>query len=123
MDEVVDGNRYLDLMAGIAVASTGYGHPKVVQAIQEAAARFLHICGSDFYFESFAALCERLARLAPGPSKKRGFLSNSGTEAVEGAIKLARHSPGRPGIVAVTGAFHRRTHGGGGRPGGQGGGG
>src|SRR5438309_3611246 len=76
MVEDVDGNRYLDFMAGIAVASTGYGHPKVVQAIQDAAARFLHICGSDFYFESFAALCERLARLAAGPGKTRGCLSN-----------------------------------------------
>src|SRR5207244_1929996 len=112
MVEDVDGNRYLDFMAGIAVASTGYGHPKVVQAIQEAAGRFLHICGSDFYFESFAALCERLAQLAPGKSKKRVFLSNSGTEAVEGAIKLARHSTGRPAIVAFTGAFHGRTYGG-----------
>src|SRR2546421_7283964 len=112
MVEDVDGNRYLDFMAGIAVASTGYGHPKVVQAIQDAAERFLHICGSDFYFESFAALCERLAQLAPGPSKKRVFLSNSGTEAVEGAIKLARHSTGRPAIVAFTGAFHGRTYGG-----------
>src|SRR5207244_12247664 len=94
MVEDVDGNRYLDFMAGIAVASTGYGHPTVIRAIQDAAAKFLHICGSDFYFESFAALCERLAKLAPGPSKKRVFLSNSGTEAVEGAIKLARHSRG-----------------------------
>src|SRR3989454_7755762 len=112
MVEDVDGNRYLDFMAGIAVASTGYGHPQVLQAIREAAGRFLHICGSDFYFEGFAALCERLARLAPGASKKRVFLSNSGTEAVEGAIKLARHSTGRPAIVAFTGAFHRRTYGG-----------
>ena len=86
MVEDVDGNRYLDFMAGIAVASTGYGHPRVVTAIQDAAARFLHICGSDFYFEGFAALCERLARLAPGPSKKRVFLTNSGTEAAEGAM-------------------------------------
>jgi len=112
MVEDVDGNRFLDFMAGIAVASTGYGHPRVVKAIQEAASRFLHICGSDFYYESFAALCERLAKLAPGPSKKRVFLSNSGTEAVEGAIKLARHSTGRPAIIAFFGAFHGRTYGG-----------
>ena len=112
MVEDVDGNRYLDFMAGIAVASTGYGHPKVVQAIQQAAARFLHICGSDFYYESFAALCERLAQLAPGTSKKRVFLSNSGTEAVDGAIKLARHSTGRPAVIAFLGAFHGRTYGG-----------
>src|SRR5882757_9815873 len=110
--EDVDGNRYLDFMAGIAVASTGYGHPKVVKAVQDAAARFLHICGSDFYYESFAALCERLAQLATGSSKKLVFLSNSGTEAVEGAIKLARHSTGRPAIIGFLGAFHGRSYGG-----------
>ena len=90
MIEDVDGNRYLDFMAGIAVAATGHAHPEVVAAIQEAASRFLHICGTDFYYEDMTALCERLATLAPGPSKKRVFLTNSGTEAVEGAIKLAR---------------------------------
>ena len=111
MVEDVDGNRFLDFMAGIAVASTGYGHPKVVHAVQEAASKFLHICGSDFYYESFAALCERLAQLAPGTSKKRVFLTNSGTEAVEGAIKLARHSTGRPAIIGFLGAFHGRTYG------------
>src|SRR2546429_9156131 len=101
MVEDVDGNRYLDFMAGIAVASTGYGHPKVVQAIRDAAERFLHICGSDFYFESFAALCERLARLPPGPSKKREFLSNPGNEAGEAALKLGRRSNTRPPIEPV----------------------
>src|SRR5207253_10980809 len=117
--EDVDGNRYLDFMAGIAVASTGYGHPKVVKAIQDAAARFLHICGADFYYEGYAALIERLAKLAPGTSKKRVFLSNSGTEAVEGAIKLARQSTGRPAIIAFSGAFHGRTYGGLGVPAGE----
>lgn len=111
MIEDVDGNRYLDFMAGIAVASTGYGHPAVVTAIKDAAERFLHICGTDFYYESMAAVCERLARVAPGPSKKRVFLSNSGTEAVEGAIKLARHSTRRAGLIAFKGAFHGRTYG------------
>ncbi len=111
MIEDVDGNRYLDFMAGIAVASTGYGHPAVVAAIKEAADRFLHICGSDFYYEGMAALCERLAKLAPGSDKKRVFLTNSGTEAVEGAIKLARNSTGRAGLVAFKGAFHGRTYG------------
>jgi 4-aminobutyrate aminotransferase len=111
MVEDVDGNRYLDFMAGIAVASTGYGHPKVLAAIHEAADRFLHICGGDFYYESYTALCERLARLAPGPSHKRVFLTNSGTEATEGAIKLVRHSTGRPALIAFTGAFHGRTMG------------
>jgi 4-aminobutyrate aminotransferase len=111
MVEDVDGNRYLDFMAGIAVASTGYGHPEVVAAIQDAAARFLHICGSDFYFEGFSNLIERLATLAPGPSRKRVFLTNSGTEAVEGAIKLARNSTRRPALIAFDGAFHGRTYG------------
>ena len=111
MVEDVDGNRYLDFMAGIAVTSTGYNHPTVVAAVREAAGRFLHICGADFYYEGFARLCERLATLAPGPSKKRVFLSNSGTEAVEAALKLARHSTGRPAFVAFTGSFHGRTYG------------
>jgi len=111
MVEDVDGNRYLDFMAGIAVASTGYGHPHVVQAIQDAAASFLHICGSDFYYEGMAALCERLARVAPGPTKKRVFLTNSGTEATEGAIKLARYATRRTAIIAFKGAFHGRSTG------------
>ena len=111
MVEDVDGNRFLDFMAGIAVSSTGYGHPKVVSAIKDAADRFLHICGSDFYYEGMAALCERLARLAPGTSKKRVFLTNSGTEAVEGAIKLARYATRRTAIIAFRGAFHGRTTG------------
>ena len=111
MVEDVDGNRFLDFMAGIAVASTGHAHPAVVKAVQEAAARFLHICGTDFYYEPMAALSERLAKVAPGKSKKRVFLSNSGTEAVEGAIKLARFATRRSGIVAFKGAFHGRTMG------------
>src|SRR2546425_4538652 len=88
--EDVDGNRYLDFMAGIAVASTRDGHPKGVKAIQDAAARLLHICGADFYYEGYAALLERLATLPPRTSKKRVFFSNSGAETVEGAVKLAR---------------------------------
>jgi len=111
MVEDVDGNRFLDFMSGIAVSSTGYGHPKVVAAVQEAAAKFLHICGSDFYFEGMAALCERLARLAPGKTPKRVFLTNSGTEATEGAIKLVRHATRRTAIIAFKGAFHGRTTG------------
>lgn len=111
MCEDADGNRYIDFMAGIAVTSTGYNHPAVVSAIQDAAARFLHICGTDFYFEGFAKLAERLARLAPGPNKKRVFFSNSGTEAVEGAIKLARYYTRRPALIAFHGSFHGRTYG------------
>jgi 4-aminobutyrate aminotransferase len=111
MVEDVDGNRFLDFMAGIAVASTGFSHPQVVRAVQEAASRFLHICGSDFYYDAMAALCERLARLAPGATKKRVFLTNSGTEAAEAAIKLARHATRRTAIVAFHGAFHGRSTG------------
>ncbi|HXI20090.1 MAG TPA: acetyl ornithine aminotransferase family protein, partial [Gemmatimonadales bacterium] len=111
MVEDADGNRFIDFMAGIAVASTGYNHPAVVAAIQEQAAKFLHICGTDFYFDGFARLAERLARLAPGPSRKRVFLTNSGTEAVEGAIKLARYHTRRPALIAFEGSFHGRTYG------------
>jgi 4-aminobutyrate aminotransferase len=111
MVEDVDGNRFIDFMAGIAVSATGYNHPQVVAAIQEQAGRFLHICATDFYFEGFARLAERLARLAPGPSRKRTFLSNSGTEAVEGAIKLARYHTRRSALIAFRGSFHGRTYG------------
>lgn len=111
MVEDVDGNRYIDFMAGIAVSATGYNHPKVVAAIREQAERFLHICGTDFYFEGFARLAERLATLAPGPSRKRVFLTNSGTEAIEGAIKLARFHTRRPALIAFHGSFHGRTYG------------
>jgi len=110
MVEDVDSNRYIDWMAGIAVSSTGYNHPEVVRAVQEQAGRFLHICGTDFYYEPMARLCERLARLAPGPGKKRVFLTNSGTEAVEGAVKLARFHTKRPHLIAFDGAFHGRTY-------------
>jgi 4-aminobutyrate aminotransferase len=111
MIEDVDGNRYLDFMAGIAVASTGHSHPKVVAAIKGAAERFLHICSTDFYYEAFAAVCERLAKLGPGPGSKRVFLTNSGTEATEGAIKLVRAHTQRQNIIAFRGAFHGRSMG------------
>jgi 4-aminobutyrate aminotransferase len=111
MAEDVDGNRYIDFMAGIAVTSTGYNHPVVVQAIRDAAGQFLHICGTDFYFDGFAKLAERLGRSAPGPSRKRVFLSNSGTEAVEGAIKLARYHTRRPALIGFHGSFHGRSYG------------
>jgi 4-aminobutyrate aminotransferase len=111
MVEDVDGNRFLDFMAGIAVCSTGHSHPEVVKAIKDAADRFLHICGGDFYYEGMAALAERLVKLAPGRSKKRVFFTNSGAEAVEGAMKLARHATRRTAFVAFKGAFHGRTYG------------
>jgi 4-aminobutyrate aminotransferase len=111
MVQDVDGNRYLDFMTGIAVASTGHSHPKVVAAIKDAAEKFLHICATDFYYPAFSDLCERLARIGPGPHPKRVFLTNSGTEAVEGAIKLARSHTKRSDIIAFEGAFHGRSMG------------
>ncbi|MBI5240885.1 MAG: acetyl ornithine aminotransferase family protein [Elusimicrobia bacterium] len=110
MVEDVDGNRYIDWMAGIAVSATGYNHPKVVKAIHEAVDKFLHICGTDFYYESMARLCEKLAKTAPGRDKHRVFLTNSGTEAVEGAVKLARYHTKRPHLIAFEGAFHGRSY-------------
>jgi 4-aminobutyrate aminotransferase len=107
--EDVDGNFFLDFTAGIAVASTGHSHPKVVAAIEEQARRFLHYCGSDFYYEPMARLAETLCRLAPGTSNQKVFLTNSGTEAVEAAIKLARYATTRTHLIAFLGAFHGRT--------------
>jgi 4-aminobutyrate aminotransferase len=111
MVEDLDGNHYLDCAAGIAVCSTGHCHPRVVQAIQEQAGRLLHICGADFYDPLYIALAERLGSLAPGDDPKRVFLANSGAEAVEAALKLARHHTGRPRVLAFFGAFHGRTMG------------
>jgi 4-aminobutyrate aminotransferase len=107
--EDVDGNSYLDFCAGIAVTITGHSHPEVVRAIEEQARKFLHFCGSDFYYEPMAQLAEKLSRLAPGSSAKKVFLTNSGTEAIEAAIKLARYSTGRSHLIAFLGAFHGRT--------------
>jgi len=107
--EDVDGNLFLDFTAGIAVAATGHSHPKVVQAIEEQARKFLHFCGSDFYYEPMAQLVEKLNELAPGPSAKKVFLTNSGTEAVEAAFKLARYSTKRQHVIAFLGSFHGRT--------------
>ena len=107
--EDVDGNLFLDFMAGIAVASTGHSHPHVVRAIEEQARKFLHICGSDYYYEPMVALAEKLGRLAPGSGAKRVFFTNSGTETIEAAIKLARYHTKRQHIIAFHGAFHGRT--------------
>ena len=109
--EDVDGNRFLDCAAGIAVCSTGHCHPRVVQAIQDQAAQLIHICGADFYDTRYLALAERLARLVPGSSPKKVFLGNSGAEAVEAALKLSRHHTGRSQVLAFFGAFHGRTMG------------
>ena len=109
--EDVDSNLFLDFMAGIAVASTGHSHPKVVKAIEEQARKFLHICGSDFYYEPMAELAEKIGRIAPGTSPKKVFLTNSGTEAIEAALKLARFATKRNHVIAFLGAFHGRTMG------------
>jgi 4-aminobutyrate aminotransferase len=107
----VDGNRFLDFAAGIAVCSTGHSHAKVVAAIKEQADRLIHIAATDFYEPRYTEFMERLAAIAPFDEKARVFLTNSGTEAVEGAIKLARYHTHRPGIIAFEGAFHGRTMG------------
>ncbi|MBI2988039.1 MAG: acetyl ornithine aminotransferase family protein [Deltaproteobacteria bacterium] len=107
--EDVDGNLFLDFTAGIAVTATGHSHPKVVQAIEEQARKFLHFCGSDFYYEPMAQLAEKLSQLAPGPSAKKVFLTNSGTEAIEAALKLARYNTRRHHVIAFLGSFHGRT--------------
>jgi 4-aminobutyrate aminotransferase len=106
----VDGNRFLDFMAGIAVASTGHSHPKVVKAIQQQAEKFIHI-SSDFYHEKWIELAEKLAEIAPFDDYGVSFMTNSGTEAVETAIKLARYHTGRTNFIGFTGAFHGRTMG------------
>jgi len=106
----VDGNRFLDFAAGIAVCATGHAHPAVVAAVREAAGKFLHI-SSDYWHEGMTALCERIAALAPMGEPVMSFLCQSGTESVEGALKLARYVTGRQRIIAFLGAFHGRTMG------------
>jgi 4-aminobutyrate aminotransferase len=108
--EDIDGNLLLDFNAGIAVTSTGHCHPDVVRRIQDQAAKMIHY-SADFYLPLYAEACAELARIAPMREKCRVFLGNSGTEAVEGAIKLARFATGRQYLVAFLGAFHGRTYG------------
>lgn len=111
MIEDVDGNRFLDFTAGIAVCATGHCHERVVAAIQSQAAKLLHMAGADFYNEPQADLTFELARIAPGPSPKRVFFTNSGTEAIEAAMKLARYHTKRTNFIAFFGGFHGRTFG------------
>jgi 4-aminobutyrate aminotransferase len=106
--EDVDGNRFLDFMGGIAVLSTGSCHPRVLHAVEEQLKKFLHV-GPTFFFEAEIRLAETIGRLAPGDTPKRIFLGNSGTEAIEAAIKVARHKTRRPGIISFIGSFHGRT--------------
>ena len=106
----VDGNRFLDFAAGIAVCSTGHCHPRVVKAIQDQAAHLIHV-SADFYYPPYVEMATRLTEIAPGSDDWQVFLTNSGTEAVEGALKLARYATGRHRFIAFLGAFHGRSMG------------
>ncbi|MFO1392808.1 MAG: acetyl ornithine aminotransferase family protein [Steroidobacteraceae bacterium] len=106
----VDGNRFLDFASGIAVCATGHAHPKVVEAVKGAAEKFLHI-SSDYWHENFTGLAERLSQIAPVGEPGMSFICQSGTEAVEGALKLARYVTGRPRFIGFLGGFHGRTMG------------
>src|ERR1700694_3600947 len=109
--EDVDGNAFLDFAAGIAVCSTGHCHPKVVAAIQKQAAELIHIAGTDFYHHHMPQLAERLVATMPKSEPYKVFFTSSGTEAVEGAIKLARYATKRDKFVAFYGCFHGRSMG------------
>lgn len=107
--EDMDGNIFLDFAAGIAVATTGHCHPEVVRAIQQQAEELLHISATDFYEPRIIALAEKLQQITPGDFPKRVYFANSGTEAVEAGLKLARYATRRPLFIAFYGAFHGRT--------------
>jgi 4-aminobutyrate aminotransferase len=107
----VDGNEFYDFSSGIAVTSTGHCHPDVVAAIREQAGELIHMSGTDFYYESLVTLAERLSRIAPMKGPHRVYYGNSGAEAVECALKLARYHTGRQHVIAFFGAFHGRTMG------------
>ncbi len=109
--EDVDGNLFLDFAAGIAVVSTGHCHPDVVRVIQKQAATLIHMSGTDFYYPLLAQLAEKMAQIAPGKFPKRVAFGNSGTEAMEAALKIARYHTKRHRFIAFLGAFHGRTFG------------
>lgn len=109
--EDIDGNVFLDFAAGIAVNSTGHSHPDVVRAIQVQAAELQHFSASDFYLPIYAQAAAELARIAPMKGRAKAFIGNSGAEAVEAGLKLARYHTGRPNVIAFLGAFHGRTMG------------
>ncbi len=111
MMEDLDGNRFLDFTAGIAVTNAGHCHPKVVAAIRRQAGRLIHMSGTDFYYTPQIRLAERLAAIAPGPGSKKVFFTNSGAEAIEAALKLSRYHTGRTRALAFLNGFHGRTYG------------
>lgn len=105
----VDGNRYLDFTSGVAVNALGHAHPEIVRVVAEQARRFLHMAGPDFYYEVMVEFADRLVQIAPGKGPKKVFLTNSGTESIEAAIKLARYATRRPFLIAFYGGFHGRS--------------
>lgn len=107
----VDGNKFLDLTCGIGVTNLGHCHPRVNAAIKRQVDHFLHMAGTDFYYQLQVELAEELARITPGDGPKRVFFTNSGTESVEAALKLARKHTGRPKVISFVGSFHGRTYG------------
>jgi 4-aminobutyrate aminotransferase len=109
MVEDVDGNVFLDCQAGVATASTGHCHPKVAAAVKEQVDVLVHMCGTDFHYPGYGELCSRLSRLAPGHDDWQVFLTNSGTEGIEAAIKLSRYYTGRSQLIAFRGGFHGRS--------------
>ena len=107
----VDGNVFLDFSAGIGVVTTGHCHPEIVDVIKKQSAELIHMSGTDFYYTYQAVVAEKLAEIVPGAKNKKVFFGNSGAEAVECAMKLARYHKRRPRYIAFTGAFHGRTFG------------
>ncbi|MDE1820032.1 MAG: acetyl ornithine aminotransferase family protein [Euryarchaeota archaeon] len=107
----VDGNRILDFTSGVGVLGTGHCHPAVVEAVQNQAKELMHFAGTDFYYEIQARLAEKLAKLAPGKNPKKVFFTNSGTESVEAAVKMARWNTQRPLTLGLIGSFHGRSMG------------
>jgi 4-aminobutyrate aminotransferase len=109
--EDVDSNRFLDFTSGIAVNNTGHGHPRVIEAIHRQAEQFIHMSGTDFYYDAQSRLAQKLSEISPGSKEKRVFFGNSGAEAIEAALKLARYHTKRSRVIAFLGAFHGRTMG------------
>src|SRR6201988_2902605 len=111
MVEDVDGNVFLDFAAGIAVVATGHCHPEVVAAIQKQAAELIHMSGTDFFYAGMPQLAAKLSKIAPMPGPHKIYYGNSGAEAIEAALKLARYHTNRQNVIAFLGAFHGRTMG------------
>ncbi len=107
----IDGNKYVDLNSGLAVMNIGHSHPKVLEAVKRQLERFVHYSNTDFYYDSSILLAEKLVQIVPGEKKKRVYFGNSGTEAVEASLKLARWYTKRQYIIAFIGGFHGRTFG------------